>query len=166
MKLRKLSLAVIALLVAATAYATSNYEYGADEYVTIYHGISPDEKLAITTHGEGELGIDHFHVYLFDAVAGKKIGPLEEIKDVLDTQAGAYAALWKKDSSEVAIVYRVDRHAPLKAMSYRLGKGRAFPLTRQPVDLRDSDPLVRLHGEAMDGDRLPDRVFGMSKPRR
>ena len=165
MNLRKLLFTALLTLAAVTAWATSNYEYGADEYVTIYHGISPDDKLAITTHGEGYLGTDHFHVYLFDAIAGKKIGPLEEIKDVLDTEAGAYAALWKKDASEVAIVYRVDRHAPLKAMSYRLGKGRAFPLTRQPVDLRDSDPLVRLHSEAMDGNRLPDRVFGMPKPR-
>lgn len=164
MNARKLLCAAVVLLAAATAWATFNYEYGADEYVTIYHGISPDGRLAITAHGEGELGTDHFHVYLFDAVAGKKIGPLEEIREVLDTGAGAYAAKWKPDSSEASIVYRVDRHAPLKAMAYRFAKGRAFPLTRQPVDLRDNDPLVRLYVESKDN-QTPDRVFGMPKPR-
>ena len=166
MNLRKLLLAAVLLLAAATARATFNYEYGANEYVTIWHGISPDGRLAITTHGEGEYGTDRFHVYLFDAAAGKKIGPLEEIKDVLDTGAGAYAARWKKDSSEVTIVYRVDRHAPLKAMAYRFAKGRAFPLTRQPVDLGDDDPLVQLYVESSRGDQTPERTFGTPKGRK
>lgn len=168
MNRRKLPLvtAVLALmLAAATAWATFNYDYGADEYVTISNGISPDGRMAITAHGEGEGGIDNFHLYLFDAAAGKKIGPLEEISEFLDTGAGAYGAKWKKDSSEATIVYRVDRHAPLKAMTYRFAKGRAFPLTRQPVDLRDNDPLVRFWGEHCSNPRPSDRSFGMPKPR-
>ena len=163
MNFRKLLLTAVLMLAAATVRATFNYEYGANEYVTIWHGISPDGKLAITTHGEGDLGIDHFRVYLFDAASGKKIGPLEEIKEFLDTGAGAYAAKWKKDSSEVTIVYRVDRHAPLKAMSYRFAEGRAFPLTRQPVDLGDDDPLVHLYVESSQGKQSPERTFGTPK---
>jgi hypothetical protein len=45
-------------------------------------------QYSIATDGEGELGHDHFHVYLMDARTGKKVGPLEEIKDTLDTQGG------------------------------------------------------------------------------
>ena len=64
-----ISLAISAtlLFLASTAFATSNYKAGADEYATISNGISPDRKLAIATHGEGELGYDKFHLYLFDA---------------------------------------------------------------------------------------------------
>ena len=69
--------------------ATSNYNYGADEYVTVAKGISPDARYAITAHGEGDLGYDNFHIYLTNAVTGRKIGPLEEIVGTLDTGAGA-----------------------------------------------------------------------------
>jgi hypothetical protein len=64
----------ILLLPITAALATSNYEYGPDEYVTVSNGISPDAKFAITAHGEGEYGDDNFHIYLTDAVTGKKIG--------------------------------------------------------------------------------------------
>ena len=165
MNLRKFILASVVLLVAATAYATFNYEYGADEYVTISNGISPDGRLAITAHGQGELGEDNFHLYLFDAVASKKIGPLEEISEVLDTGAGAFAAQWKKDSSEAIIIYRVDRHKPLKAMAYRFDKGRAFPMMRRPMDVRDNDPLIRHWKEQSADSRSPERTFGTPKPR-
>jgi hypothetical protein len=86
------------LLSAISLRATSNYEYGPDEYVTVSNGISPDGKFAITAHGGGELGYDNFHLYLTDANTGKKIGPLEEIKETLDTGADAFAAKWSKDS--------------------------------------------------------------------
>lgn len=75
------------------------------------------------------MGYDNFYIYLFDALSGKRIGPLEEIVDPLDTGAGSYGAKWSQDSSEVTIVYRVDRHAPLKAMTYQLANGRAIPST-------------------------------------
>ena len=107
----------ILLLPITAALATSNYEYGPDEYVTISTGISPDGKYAITAHGSGELGDDNFHLFLTDAISGKRIGPLEEIVETLDTGAGAFAAKWSEKSQQVTIVYRVDRHAPLKAVS-------------------------------------------------
>ena len=110
---------------ATVALATSNYQYRPDEYVTIAKGISPNGKYAITAHGEGELGCDNFHIFLTDAVTGKKIGPLEEIVETLDTGADAFCAKWSKDSQQVVIIYRVDRHAPLKAVSYHIANGRA-----------------------------------------
>ena len=107
--------ASLLLFAVSSACATSNYEYGPHEYVTVSNGISPDGKLAITAHGGGELGYDNFHLYLTDATSGKKIGPLEEIVDTLDTGADAFAAKWSSDSQQVTIVYRVDHHArPLK----------------------------------------------------
>jgi hypothetical protein len=39
--------------------------------------------------------------------AGRKIGPLEEIKDTLDTGADAFYAKWSAHSTEVAIRYRI-----------------------------------------------------------
>jgi hypothetical protein len=126
---------VLLLLGVAEAGATANHQYGTDEYDTIMRGISPDGKWAITTHGGGDLGYDNFHVYLTDNVTGKKIGPLEEITGTLDTGAVAFCADWSADSTQVTIIYRISRHLPLKAMSYRIGKRRAFPLTAAPTDV-------------------------------
>lgn len=121
------------LLSAATVLGTSNYEYGPDEFVTITKGMSPDGKYAITAHGEGELGDENFHIFLTDAATGKKIRPLEEIADPLDTGADAFCAKWSSDSHDVVMVYRVDRHAPLKAVSYHV-ENRKARLIKGPVD--------------------------------
>lgn len=123
----------ILALIPFGALATSNHNYGAAEYVTVARGISPDRKYAITAHGEGDLGYDHFHIFLTNAQTGRKIGPLEEIVNTLDTGAGAFCAKWSEDSQHVVIVYRIDRHLPLKSVSYHIGKGRAF-LIRGPVN--------------------------------
>jgi hypothetical protein len=101
------------------AHATSNYTYKPDEYVVVTNGRSPNGQYSIATHGEGEFGYDHFHVYLMDARIGKKIGPLEAIKDTLDTGADAFDAEWSTDSREVSITYRVDRHVAMK-IRYRI----------------------------------------------
>jgi hypothetical protein len=110
---------------ASSVFATSNYEYKPGEYVTIAEGVSPDGRYAIATHGEGELGYDNWHVYLMNARTGKKIGPLEEITDPLDTAADAYVAQWSPDSSTVAITYRADRHVAVKIV-YRIAHRRAY----------------------------------------
>jgi hypothetical protein len=164
-RVKNLILSVAMLMLGSTAaFATFNYEYGADEYVTISNGISPDHKLAITAHGEGEMGYDNFHLYLFDAVGGKKIGPLDEITETLDTGAGAFGAKWAKNSSQVTIVYRVDRHAPLKAMTYRLAKGRAIPATRKPVDVQDEE-LNQFWSAFCSDPKPPEKTFGTPKRR-
>src|SRR5258708_17965959 len=117
------------VLPATVALATSTYEYGADEYVTIEKGMSPDRKYAITAHSNG----DHFHIYLTDAVKGKRIGPLEEIGQFLDTGADAYCAKWSKDSQQVTIIYRISRQDPLQVYSYKIADSRAT-LLKRPVD--------------------------------
>ena len=109
---------------ASSVQATSNYTYKPDEYVVVNNGRSPNGQYSIATHGAGELGYDHFHVYLMDARTGKKIGPLEEIKDTLDTGAEAFDAKWSVDSREVSITYRVDRHVAMK-IRYRIEGRRA-----------------------------------------
>src|SRR5205809_8045764 len=96
----------ILLLPVISVRATWNYEYGPDEYVTIAKGISPNGKYAITAHGEGELGDENFHLFLTDAVAGKKLEVLKQIVDTLDTGADAFCAKWSKDSDKVVIIYR------------------------------------------------------------
>jgi hypothetical protein len=148
----------ILLLLICSARATSNYQYGPDEYVTVANGISPNGKYAITAHGEGEYGDENFHIYLTDAVIGKKIGPLEEIVETLDTGADAFAAKWSTDSQQVTIVYRVDRHAPLKAVSYRIG-GRRAQRIKGPFDVK-SDELIKYWQSHSSESKPSPKIFG------
>lgn len=113
---------------AAAAYATSNYDYKPDEYVVIVDGHSPNGQYSIAAHGEGEYGYEHFHLYLMDARTGKKIGPLEEVKDTLDTGADAFYAKWSPDSRQVSITYRIDRHEAVM-IRYRIENRRAYRLS-------------------------------------
>ena len=107
------------------AHATSNYAYKPGEYVVITNGLSPDGQYSLATHGEGELGYTKFHVYLMNAKTGRKIGPLDEIKDNLDTGADAFHATWSADSRHVLIRYRIERHVSV-AVEYRIEEGRAY----------------------------------------
>ena len=145
------------LLSAAVALATSNYEYGPNEYVTISNGMSPNGKYAITAHGEGEGGIDNFHLYLTDATSGQNVGALAEVVDTLDTGANAFAAKWSRDSQQVTIVYRIDRHEPLKAVSYRISEGRPRCI-KGPFDVK-SDELLRYWRRS----KPSKKVFGTPK---
>ena len=117
----------VLLCVAPVAMATSNHTYSHGEYATIVDGRSPDGHYAIAAHGDGELGYENFHLYLMDARIGRKIGPLEEIKDILDTGADAYYAKWTPDSGTVSITYREDRHKAVM-IRYRVKNGRAVRL--------------------------------------
>jgi hypothetical protein len=155
----RVALFVSALVLPTTfALATSNYEYSPHEYVTIANGISPDEKYAITAHGGGELGYDNFHLYLTDAITGKNIGPLEEIIETLDTGANAFAAKWSNDSKQVIIIYRVDRHAPLKAVSYRVDCRRARCI-KGPFDVK-SDELMKYWQTHSSARQPSPKIFG------
>lgn len=151
------------LALSPISLATSNYEYGKDEYVTVSHGLSPDKKLAITAHGEGELGDEDFHLYLFDAGTGKKIGPLSEIDEFLDTGAGAFAAKWSADSTEVTLIYRVDRHEPLKSITYKIKDGRATPTTKKPVDVAEKSALVKFWQDNSSDPKPTEKTFGTPK---
>ncbi len=160
MTLQRLSLllCLACAWIAPAALATSNYQYGPDEYVTIANGLSPDGALAITTHGQGEDGYTNFHVYLTNAVTGKKIGPLEEIVDSLDTGADAFCARWIREAGNVIIVYRVDRHAPLKGVTYHLADGRAR-LVKGPFDVT-APALIKFWQEQCSTSRPSKKVFG------
>jgi hypothetical protein len=72
-------------------------------------------------------GFDHFHLYLMDAKTGEKIGPLEEIKDPLDTRADPFYAKSSADSYEVSTTYRVDRHEAVM-VRHRIDNRRAYRL--------------------------------------
>jgi hypothetical protein len=145
------------VLSAAVGLATSTYDYGANEYVTIAKGISPDRKYAITAHGGAETREERFHLYLTDFAKGKKIGPLEEVDQILDTGADAYCAQWSKDSQEVTIVYRIDRHEPLKVFSYHIANGRAT-LLKGPVDATKAE--TSYWGKECSDPKPSPKVFG------
>lgn len=125
MKILASLLLCLGLLFATnSALATSNYTYKSGEYVPVPNGRSPNGQYAIAAHGEGDMGYDNFHLYLMDGKTGRKIGPLEEIKDTLDTGADAFEAHWSADSHQVSISYRVDRHTAL-TVRYRIENGHA-----------------------------------------
>jgi hypothetical protein len=140
------------------AHATANYEYGSEEYDTISSGISADGKFAITAHGAGEYGYDDFHLFLTDATSGKNIGPLDEVREVLDTKADAFAAQWSPDSAEVTIVWRVDRHAPLKAILYRI-TGRRAKCVKGPFDVHSENLLKYWQSHSSHSSPSP-KIFG------
>jgi hypothetical protein len=133
MKPLQFIICLVLLLTPAVVRATSNYEYKPGEYVVLTDGVSPDGKYSIAAHGEGELGYDNFHLYLMDARTGKKIGPLEEVKDVLDTNAGAIWADWSKDSRQVTLTYRVN-HRERVTIHYRIDRGRAIKISGPKVE--------------------------------
>jgi len=150
----------ILLLSVISVRATSNYEYGPDEYVTVAKGISPDGKIAITAHGSGQLGYENFHLYLTDAGTGKKIGPLEEITEFLDTAANRFAAQWSSDGLQVTIIWRVDRHEPLKAISYRI-TGRRAQKIKGPFNVKDGDALEKFFvKECVHSEKPSPKIFG------
>ena len=138
--------------------ANEDYTYKPSEYVTVVHGRPPDRAYAVAAHGDDPLSYEHFHLYLMDGKTGKKIGPLEEAKDLVDTGAGAYTAKWSADSREVAISYRQDRHQGV-TIRYRIDKGCAFLLSGPTEDRQaevrptpqpsDGPSLNGLHGQTM-----------------
>ena len=125
--------AVTALCVLnAPAGATLNYEYRPGEYALIEGGMAPDQSYAIAAHGSGSLGDEDFHIYLMAEPEHRKIGVLEEIKDILDTGPGAYRAVWSPGSRFVAISYRSERHVVIFNL-YRIGAKRAYPIAGPPL---------------------------------
>jgi hypothetical protein len=58
-------------------------------------------------------------------MTGLHSGPLEEIKDPLDTAPDAYLAKWSPDSSKVALNYRAGRRVAVTIV-YRIANRRAY----------------------------------------
>ena len=164
MKIIPTILACTFVLWAQIALATSNYEYGDDEYVTVMQGTSPDGKYAITTHGKGELGTDDFHVFLTDAVTGKKIGPLTEVVEYLDTDAHRYAARWAADSQQVEITYLIGRQDPLQVVSYRIAKRRAFRTTGPKAANKEQEAYWE-NRCGLEAERHPERLKTFGTPK-
>ncbi len=105
-------------------HATSTYIYKANEYVVIENGLSPDRRFSIAAHA----GEDSFHLYLMDALSGKKIGSLEEVDRTFETGADAYHAQWAPDSHHVAVRYRVEHNIHVAVM-FRIENRRAYAVT-------------------------------------
>jgi hypothetical protein len=135
-----------------------NYTYGADEYDTVINGISPNGELAITSHGGGELGYDDFHLDLTDVATGRNISDPQGGRSAPRYQRDAFAAKWSSDSKQVTVVYRVDRHEPLKAVSYRI-TGEHLRLDKGPLDVK-SEALMKYWQKYGAGSLKSPKVFG------
>ena len=141
--------------------ATADYDYGADEYVTITKGFSPDGRFAISAH-KG-YGLENFHFYLTDAVTGRCIGSLEEVDPTLDTAADAFGAIWSKDSSSVTLVWRWSRHDPFKSITYRIFPKGASPKTKKAIDLDADSKLIDFWSKNCSGDSPTEKRFETAK---
>jgi hypothetical protein len=162
-------LAVLACLVAAPVLATSNHQYAKGEYAIIRHGLAPDKKSSLASHGNGELGDDDFHVWLMAEPAHRKLMALDNISEEnnLDTDPDAYHAFWSKDSRRVGVAFRQGRHE-VQLNLYRVENRRAFQITGpdlfKEVTHRDltNDDDIRVYAamvEWHDGNRFTFREY-------
>jgi hypothetical protein len=112
---RHILFALLALFVgfaAVPARATCNHGYARGEYGIIRNGLSPDKRLSLASHGEGELGDGDFRVWLMAEPSHRKVVALDDIgsDNNLDTCPDAYHAFWSADSRHAAVAFRVSRH--------------------------------------------------------
>lgn len=153
--------ATVILFSSLPVSATAEYDYGADEYVVVTKGISPDGRFAVTAHKDS--GQDNFHLYLTDARTGRSIALLEEVDPTLDTAAYAYGALWSADSSSVTLVWRWSRHDPFKSITYKVSPKGASPETRKAIDLDAGSKLADFWSRNCTGDVPTEKRFGTPK---
>jgi hypothetical protein len=124
------------LTVLPLCRATDSYDYQPGETLVIDHGLSPDKRFSIAAGASDKGRVYRFCLFLVDAKSRKRIGPLEELQEPLDTGAQSFHAAWTPDSRHVAITYRVDRHE-FHLLIYRIEGRRAFSVTG-PLDLFDA----------------------------
>jgi hypothetical protein len=140
MKRRHILSAVLAAIVTlggVPAWATDTHDYAQDEYAVIGDGLSPDKRLALAAHGDGDGGSENFHVWLMAEPAHRRIAVLDDIgsSNNLDTGPGAYHADWSKDSRQVAVSFRSNRHV-LQLNLHRI-EGRRAHLVLGPSLFRE-----------------------------
>ena len=119
-------------LAAAPVRATSEHDYAGGEYAIIRDGLSPDKRLSLAAHGDGEGGHGNFHVWLMAEPAHRRIMRLDDIgsENNLDTAPDAYHAQWSADSRHVAVGFRFDRYQ-VQLNIYNIENHRAY-LVRGP----------------------------------
>lgn len=135
------------------AAATSNHTFEPNEYDPIDRATSPDGRLTIVAHGEGELGIDNFNLYLAHA-NGARIGPLfTDDTPVLDTDPATFHAVWAPDSRHFGVYYRPDRHV-VDTLIYAVGEAGATAV---------SGPSLMQAAVGRSEDALAERQIGASR---
>lgn len=155
------------VLALGPARATSEYQYGKDEYVIIEDGLAPSKKLSIAAHGAGENSDDAFHVWLMAEPAHKRLAVLDNMTctdngssgPCLDSGANAYNAVWSPDSRHVAVTFRTNRHM-LRLNVYSI-EGRRAVLVAGPSLFREvAGREIKGHDDDFDDYRM--RVFELT----
>jgi hypothetical protein len=123
------ALAAFLAFAAAPARATDSHDYARDEYAIIDSGLAPNKGISLASHGEGEGGVENFHIWLMAEPAHRKIMALDNIgsNNNLDTGPKSYHAQWSADSRRVAVYFRSDRHV-MQLNLYRIDTQRAHPI--------------------------------------
>lgn len=149
-------LASLPALALAPARATSVHDYAKGEYAIIRSGLSPNGRMSLAAHGEGEGGAANFHVWLMAEPRHRKLVALDEIgsDNNLDSAPDAYHAFWSENSRFVAVAFRSGRHE-IQLNLYRVGDRRAH-LIKGPNLFHDVTGR-----EAADDDGLRQRIFAI-----
>jgi hypothetical protein len=142
-------LAALWFALATKIEATASYDYKPGEFLVIKGGLSPDKKFSIVAGEDKALG---FRICLMDAQTRKRLGPLEEIVEPLDTAPDALNAHWSPDSKHVGISYRSDRHWT-ENIIYRIENRRAYLVETPELMCHAVPDFCRLEKEL--GGRLP-----------
>ena len=151
-----MSVAILVSFAIVPAQATSNYEYGKDEYAIISGGLAPNRQVSLASHGGGELGDVNFRLFLMAEPAHRRLMALPGIGsgNNLDTAPAAYHAVWSQDARHVAVTFRTNRHE-IGLKLYSIEGGRAHPIGGpnlfKEVTSRD----------VADGDDLRQRISGV-----
>jgi hypothetical protein len=97
--------AALLALGGAPARATSEHDYAKGEYAVIRHGLAPNKRISVASHGEGEGGTANFHIWLMAEPTHRRIAALDDIgsENNLDSDPDAYHAFWSTDSRYVAV---------------------------------------------------------------
>jgi hypothetical protein len=145
-------LAAILALTTAPACATSAYDYAKGEFVIIRDGLAPDKHRSLAGHGDGDGGIENFHIWLMTEPAHRKLAALDDIRsaNTLDTGPDAYYAFWSADSRRVAVTFRSNRHI-VELNLYQIEGRRARPILGPSLfkdvtsrdSVRESDDMRR-----------------------
>lgn len=117
--------ALLSLATSSSSRETTRYRKQA--FLEVNGGRSPDGRYSIAAHGEGDFGTDNFHLYLMGE-RGRKIGPLEEVKEIYSNAPSDFTASWSPNSHFVTLTYRELRNREA-LLVYRVERGRAFPVT-------------------------------------
>lgn len=135
--------------VATTPACAGNTDDTRNEYALLDHGLAPNGKMSLASHGEAESGT--FHVWLMDEPTHRKLVALPGIVETYHDSTPD--AVWSEDSRHVAVIFRSSRNQE-EFRLYEIEGHRVRPISGPRLfkevtnrDVADRDaPYIRYYG--------------------